>query len=158
MADDIRVKESTLLRQYASRLNGFASSVRHNNATIMKTMEHERDRAESMLREYELWEQNVTREVDTLVRHYEDTIQRYRLTGINIEKLGHSDMQAKQKLGEFRQCLETQKERVHSIRMKAEALQERTKAYFGQIEQMSERGTQVLHKQADLIDQYKSTL
>lgn len=67
-------------------------------------------------------------------------------------------MQAKQKLGEFCQCLETQKERVHSIRMKAEALQERTKAYFGQIEQMSERGTQVLHKQADLIDQYKSTL
>lgn len=157
MADDIRVKESTLLRQYASRLNGFATSVRHNSSNVMKTLERERDRAESLLREYERMEHDVTNQVNSLVCHYEDTIQRYRLTGINIEKLGHSDMQAKQKLGEFRQCLEMQKERVHSIRMKAETLQERTKAFAEQIEQMSERGTQVLHKQADLIDQYKST-
>lgn len=75
MADDIRVKESTLLRQYASRFNGFASSVRHNSSAVTKTLECERDSAESMLREYELMVQNVMREVDTLVRHYEDTIQ-----------------------------------------------------------------------------------
>lgn len=157
MADDIRVKESTLLRQYASRLNGFATSVRHNSSNVMNTLERERDRAESLLREYERMEHDVTNQVNTLARHYEDTIRQYQLTGASIERLGHSDMEAKQKLGEFRQCLEMQKERVRSIRMKAEALQERTIAFTGQVEQMSERGTQVLHKQADLIDQYKST-
>lgn len=156
MADDVRVEESTLLREYSNRLQGFASSIEGGSRNMVDALERERDEFTSIIRKAEDLEHSMTNKVESLVRRYEDTRRQYNLDGINSAMLGITDQEVKQKLEHLRMRIESLKELSRRSQMQIDEMTERTKMFSQNVVGTSERGMESLNRQADVIDEYKN--
>lgn len=156
MADDIRVGQSDLLRQYSTQLQRFASSVTRGSKNIVDALEKEEEKALKLYKECDSILNDIKHKVDALVGKYEDAKARYRLDGMNASLLGTTDQEAKQKLMLLQTLIETQREKINSIKTKSQSLAERTKAFSSNMQDTSQRGVESLSRQADIIDDYKS--
>lgn len=156
MADDVRVEESVLLREYSNRLHAFASSVNVGSRNLVDALEREREEFTSVIRKAEDLEYSMTNKVDSLIRRYEDARRQYNLDGINSAMLGTTDQEVKQKLEHLRMRIESLKELSRRSQMQIDEMTERTKMFSQNVIGTSERGTESLNRQADVIDEYKN--
>lgn len=156
MADDVRIEESVLLKEYSNRLQSFASSIKKESRNLVDVLEHERDEFTSVIKKAEDIERSTTDKVENLIRRYEDARRRYSLDGINSAMLGTTDQEVKQKLEHLRMCIESLKGLSSRSQMQIEESIERTKMFSQNVVGISERGTESLNRQANVIDEYKN--
>ena len=155
MVSDAQVKEISLLRQYAVRLDTFKDVIlggcvvlQHKAETILDNIQRHGSRAVSM-------HDSCSNEAPNTIKKYEYIVEHYRLTSINSEKLGSTADNAKQKMNEIDNCFREINDKTAQIKALITGLQQRTATYALVIRDMSGKGCEQLTKRCDILEKYK---
>lgn len=155
MASDAQVKEIALLRQYTSRLDTFKDVIlggclvlQHKAGSILDNIQREGSHAKSI-------HDNCSNDASSIIRTFEDIVERYRLTSINSALLGSTAPDAKQKMIEIDNCVNDIYDKIASTKALITGLQERTAAYAIVIRDMAGKGCEQLTKRCDILEKYK---
>lgn len=155
MADDIRVEQSDLLRQYSTQLQRFASSITRGSKNIVGVLEKIDDYVSRESQQHEKILAKAECDVHYIVQKYEDARSRYRLDGMNSALLGTTDLELKQKLLQLQSLIEFQQSKLKIIKNKSQSFTERTQAFSSNVNETSQRGGESLNRYASIIDEYK---
>ena len=155
MAADAQVKEITLLREYANRLDSFKDAILGGCVVLQ-------NKAESILDNLQREKTNIERGLDNCqtlssrtVEKYEDIIDRYRLTSSSSIYLGTTADDAKSKFEEIKKCAMEIKDKIAKVNSIITGLQERTAAYAMGIREMTNSGGTQLKKRIEILEKYK---
>lgn len=155
MVSDAQVKEISLLRQYAVRLDTFKDVIlggcvvlQHKAETILDNIQRDRSRAVSI-------HDSCSNEASNTIKKYEYIVEHYRLTSINSEKLGSTADNAKQKMNEIENCFREISDKTAQIKALITGLQQRTATYALVIRDMAGKGCEQLTKRCDILEKYK---
>ena len=155
MVSDAQVKEISLLRQYAARLDTFKDVIlggcvvlQHKAENILDNIQREGSRAKSI-------HDSCSNDTSDIVRKYEHIIEHYRLTSNNITLLGNTANDAKQKMSEIDNCINDINDKTAQIKALITGLKQRTAAYALVIRDMAGKGCEQLTKRCDMLEKYK---
>lgn len=155
MASDAQVKDISLLRSYAARLDMFkdvilggcaailykAESIKSDMQTISNRMENEMSQSEEKVKQ--------------IISRFDETIERYHLTSNNSALLGTTAIDAKAKLEQLKNCAEEIQRKVNQVKALISGLEERTGVYTLAVRSLSENGREQLSKRCDTLEKYK---
>ena len=155
MAADSQVKEITLLRDYANRLDYFKESIlggcdalKNKTESILDNLQREKAVIEKGLDDCQI-------QTSRIVARYEDIIDSYRLTSSSSIYLGPTADDAKSKYDEINKCAMEIKDKIAKVNSIIAGLQERTTAYAVRIREMTSNGGTQLKKRIEILERYK---
>jgi hypothetical protein len=155
MLTDAQIKEISLLRSYASRLDTFKDVILVGCGALLLKAESIKDDLQNISNRLDYDVRYSNNQADYVIRRYEEIVDRYQLTSQNSVLLGSTATDAKAKLSQLNNCAEEIKSKISHINSLMVGLQERTGAYTLAVRSMSEKGCEQLRKRCDILEQYK---
>ena len=155
MAADSQVKEITLLREYANRLDYFKESILGGCAALQNKAESILDNLQREKTIIENGLDDCLTQTSRTITRYEDIIDRYRLTSSSSMYLGTTADDAKSKYDEINKCAMEIKDKIAKVNSIIVGLQERTTAYAVGIREMTSNGSTQLKKRVEILEKYK---
>ena len=155
MAADSQIKEITLLREYANRLDYFKESILGGCAALQNKAESILDNLQREKAVIEKGLDDCQIQTSRTVAKYEDIIDRYRLTSSSSIYLGTTADDAKSKYDEINKCAMEIKDKIEKVNSIITGLQERTAAYVMGIREMTNNGGNQLKKRIEILERYK---
>ena len=155
MAADSQIKEITLLREYANRLDYFKESILGGCAALQNKAESILDNLQREKAVIEKGLHDCQIQTSRTVAKYEDIIDRYRLTSSSSIYLGTTADDAKSKYDEINKCAMEIKDKIEKVNSIITGLQERTTAYAVGIREMTSNGGTQLKKRVEILERYK---
>lgn len=155
MLTDAQIKEISLLRSYASRLDTFKDVILAGCAALLYKAESVKDDMQNISNRLNYEVNNCSNHADDVIRRYDDIVYRYQLTSQNSVLLGSTSTDAKEKMNQLNNCAEEIQSKISHIKSLLVGLEERTAAYTLAVRSMSEKGCEQLRKRCDILEQYK---
>ena len=155
MLTDAQIKEISLLRSYASRLDTFKDVILVGCAAMLLKAESIKDDLQNISSRLDYDVNYCNNQADYVNRRYEEIVDRYHLTSQNTVLLGSTATDAKGKMNQLNDCVEEIKSKITHINSLIAGLQERTGIYTLAVRNMSEKGCEQLRKRCDILEQYK---
>ena len=155
MVSDAQVKEVSILRQYANRLDIFKDVILVGCVALQGKAESiiESIRNDANMIDYET--NNCQSLSSNTIKKYDDIIERYNLSADNSSLLGNTADDAKQKMEEINKCAYEIEDVIRKVDALITGLQERTVAYAAVIREMASNGSEQLKKRCDILEKYK---
>ena len=143
--NDVSVKQTDVLRQYAAMLQKFGSSQIALCVALQRKAEKKREELNSFVRDIKVHELKV---------RYDEA--RGELESTSQVLLGNSDEEAELRLHEYIDSVSEIKNKVRAAEAKIGDFVQRIRAYTDNVTTATSEGAANLAQQAEIIEQYKS--
>ena len=152
--NDVSVKQTDVLRQYAAMLQKFGSSQIALCVALQRKAEKKREELNSFVRDIDRRENSLQEKVHELQVRYEEA--RGELESTSQVLLGNSDEEAELRLHEYTAAVSEIRNKVRAAEAKIGDFVQRIRAYTDNVTTATSEGAANLMQQAEIIEQYKS--
>ena len=152
--NDVSVKQTDVLRQYAAMLQKFGSSQIALCVALQRKAEKKREELNSFVRDIEGRQNSLQEKVHELKVRYDEA--RGELESTSEVLLGNSDEEAELRLHEYTAAVSEIKNKVRAAEAKIGDFIQRIREYTDNATTATSEGTANLMQQAEIIEQYKS--
>lgn len=152
--NDVSVKQTDVLRQYAAMLQKFGSSQIALCVALQRKAEKKREELNSFVRDIEGRQISLQEKVHELKVRYDEA--RGELESTSQVLLGNSDEEAELRLHEYIDSVSEIKNKVRAAEAKIGDFVQRIRAYTDNVTTATSEGAANLAQQAEIIEQYKS--
>jgi TolA-binding protein len=152
--NDVSVKQTDVLRQYAAMLQKFGSSQIALCVALQRKAEKKSEELNSFVRDIDRKQNSLQEKVHELKVRYDEA--RGELESTSEVLLGNSDEEAELRLHEYTAAVSEIKNKVRAAEAKIGDFIQRIRAYTDNATTATSEGTANLMQQAEIIEQYKS--
>jgi DNA repair exonuclease SbcCD ATPase subunit len=152
--NDVSVKQTDVLRQYAAMLQKFGSSQIALCVALQRKAEKKSEELNSFVRDIDRKQNSLQEKVHELKVRYDEA--RGELESTSEVLLGNSDEEAELRLHEYIAAISEIKNKVRAAEAKIGDFVQRTRAYTDNVTMATSEGAANLMQQAEIIEQYKS--
>ena len=152
--NDVSVKQTDVLRQYAAMLQKFGSSQIALCVALQRKAEKKSEELNSFVRDIEGRQNSLQEKVHELKVRYDEA--RGELESTSEVLLGNSDEEAELRLHEYTAAVSEIKNKVRAAEAKIGDFIQRIREYTDNATTATSEGTANLMQQAEIIEQYKS--
>ena len=152
--NDVSVKQTDVLRQYAAMLQKFGSSQIALCVALQRKAEKKREELNSFVRDIDRKQNSLQEKVHELKVRYDEA--RGELESTSEVLLGNSDEEAELRLHEYTAAVSEIKNKVRAAEAKIGDFIQRIREYTDNATTATSEGTANLMQQAEIIEQYKS--
>ena len=122
MLTDAQIKEISLLRSYASRLDTFKDVILVGCGALLLKAESVKDDLQNISNRLDYDVRYSNNQADYVIRRYEEIVDRYQLTSQNSVLLGSTATDAKAKLSQLNNCAEEIKSKIEDLEKEINSL------------------------------------
>ena len=152
--NDVSVKQTDVLRQYAAMLQKFGSSQIALCVALQRKAEKKRKELNSFVSDIERKQISLQEKVRVLKVRYDEA--RGEIESTSQALLGNSDEEAELRLLEYTAAVSEIKNKVRAAEAKIDDFVQRIRAYTDNVTTATSEGATNLMQQAEIIEQYKS--
>ena len=152
--NDVSVKQTDVLRQYAAMLQKFGSSQIALCVALQRKAEKKSEELNSFVRDIDRKQNSLQEKVHELKVRYDEA--RGELESTSEVLLGNSDEEAELRLHEYTAAVSEIKNKVRAAEAKIGDFIQRIREYTDNATTATSEGTANLMQQAEIIEQYKS--
>ena len=152
--NDVSVKQTDVLRQYAAMLQKFGSSQIALCVALQRKAEKKSEELNSFVRDIDRKQNSLQEKVHELKVRYDEA--RGELESTSQVLLGNSDEEAELRLHEYTAAVSEIKNKVRAAEAKIGDFIQRIREYTDNATTATSEGTANLMQQAEIIEQYKS--
>lgn len=152
--NDVSVKQTDVLRQYAAMLQKFGSSQIALCVALQRKAEKKSEEHNSFVRDIDRKQNSLQEKVHELKVRYDEA--RGELESTSEVLLGNSDEEAELRLHEYTAAVSEIKNKVRAAEAKIGDFIQRIREYTDNATTATSEGTANLMQQAEIIEQYKS--
>jgi hypothetical protein len=152
--NDVSVKQTDVLRQYAAMLQKFGSSQIALCVALQRKAEKKSEELNSFVRDIDRKQNSLQEKVHELKVRYDEA--RGELESPSQVLLGNSDEEAELRLHEYIASVSEIKNKVRAAEAKIGDFIQRTRAYTDNVTTATSEGAANLMQQAEIIELYKS--
>lgn len=152
--NDVSVKQTDVLRQYAAMLQKFGSSQIALCVALQRKAEKKRKELNSFVSDIERKQISLQEKVRVLKVRYDEA--RGEIESTSQALLGNSDEEAELRLLEYTAAVSEIKNKVRTAEAKIDDFVQRIRAYTDNVTTATSEGVANLAQQAEIIEQYKS--
>ena len=152
--NDVSVKQTDVLRQYAAMLQKFGSSQITLCVALQRKAEKKSEELNSFVRDIDRKQNSLQEKVHELKVRYDEA--RGELESTSEVLLGNSDEEAELRLHEYTAAVSEIKNKVRAAEAKIDDFVQRIRAYTDNVTTATSEGAANLMQQAEIIEQYKS--
>ena len=152
--NDVSVKQTDVLRQYAAMLQKFGSSQIALCVALQRKAEKKSEELNSFVRDIDRKQNSLQEKVHELKVRYDEA--RGELESTSEVLLGNSDEEAELRLHEYTAAVSEIKNKVRAAEAKIGDFIQRIREYTDNATMATSEGTANLMQQAEIIEQYKS--
>ena len=152
--NDVSVKQTDVLRQYAAMLQKFGSSQIALCEALQRKAEKKSEELNSFVRDIDRKQNSLQEKVHELKVRYDEA--RGELESTSEVLLGNSDEEAELRLHEYTAAVSEIKNKVRAAEAKIGDFIQRIREYTDNATTATSEGTANLMQQAEIIEQYKS--
>ena len=152
--NDVSVKQTDVLRQYAAMLQKFGSSQIALCVALQRKAEKKSEELNSFVRDIDRKQNSLQEKVHELKVRYDEA--RGELESTSEVLLGNSDEEAELRLHEYTAAVSEIKNKVRAAEAKIGDFVQRIRAYTDNVTTATSEGAANLAQQAEIIEQYKS--
>ena len=152
--NDVSVKQTDVLRQYAAMLQKFGSSQIALCVALQRKAEKKSEELNSFVRDIDRKQNSLQEKVHELKVRYDEA--RGELESTSEVLLGNSDEEAELRLHEYTAAVSEIKNKVRAAEEKIGDFIQRIREYTDNATTATSEGTANLMQQAEIIEQYKS--
>ena len=152
--NDVSVKQTDVLRQYAAMLQKFGSSQIALCVALQRKAEKKSEELNSFVRDIDRKQNSLQEKVHELKVRYDEA--RGELESTSQVLLGNSDEEAELRLHEYTAAVSEIKNKVRAAEAKIGDFVQRIRAYTDNVTTATSEGAANLAQQAEIIEQYKS--
>lgn len=152
--NDVSVKQTDVLRQYAAMLQKFGSSQIALCVALQRKAEKKRKELNSFVSDIERKQISLQEKVRVLKVRYDEA--RGEIESTSQALLGNSDEEAELRLLEYTSAVSEIKNKVRAAEAKIDDFVQRIRAYTDNVTIATSEGAANLMQQAEIIKQYKS--
>ena len=152
--NDVSVKQTDVLRQYAAMLQKFGSSQIALCVALQRKAEKKSEELNSFVRDIDRKQNSLQEKVHELKVRYDEA--RGELESTSEVLLGNSDEEAELRLHEYIDSVSEIKNKVRAAEAKIGDFIQRIREYTDNATTATSEGTANLMQQAEIIEQYKS--
>jgi len=152
--NDVSVKQTDVLRQYAAMLQKFGSSQIALCVALQRKAEKKREELNSFVSDIERKQISLQEKVRELKVRYDEA--RDEIESTSQVLLGNSDEEAELRLLEYTSAVSEIKNKVRAAEAKIDDFVQRIRAYTDNVTIATSEGAANLMQQAEIIEQYKS--
>lgn len=152
--NDVSVKQTDVLRQYAAMLQKFGSSQIALCVALQRKAEKKRKELNSFVSDIERKQISLQEKVRVLKVRYDEA--RGEIESTSQALLGNSDEEAELRLLEYTSAVSEIKNKVRAAEAKIDDFVQRIRAYTDNVTIATSEGAANLMQQAEIIEQYKS--
>ena len=152
--NDVSVKQTDVLRQYAAMLQKFGSSQIALCVALQRKAEKKSEELNSFVRDIDRKQNSLQEKVHELKVRYDEA--RGELESTSEVLLGNSDEEAELRLHEYTAAVSEIKNKVRAAEAKIGDFIQRIREYTDNATTATSAGTANLMQQAEIIEQYKS--
>lgn len=152
--NDVSVRQTDVLRQYAAMLQKFGSSQIALCVALQRKAEKKSEELNSFVRDIDRKQNSLQEKVHELKVRYDEA--RGELESTSEVLLGNSDEEAELRLHEYTAAVSEIKNKVRAAEAKIGDFIQRIREYTDNATTATSEGTANLMQQAEIIEQYKS--
>lgn len=152
--NDVSVKQTDVLRQYAAMLQKFGSSQIALCVALQRKAEKKREELNSFVSDIERKQISLQEKVRELKVRYDEA--RDEIESTSQVLLGNSDEEAELRLLEYTSAVSEIKNKVRAAEAKIDDFVQRIRAYTDNVTIATSEGAANMMQQAEIIEQYKS--
>ena len=152
--NEVRGKQTDVLRQYAAMLQKFGSSQIALCVALQRKAEKKSEELNSFVRDIDRKQNSLQEKVHELKVRYDEA--RGELESTSEVLLGNSDEEAELRLHEYTAAVSEIKNKVRAAEAKIGDFIQRIREYTDNATTATSEGTANLMQQAEIIEQYKS--
>ena len=152
--NDVSVKQTDVLRQYAAMLQKFGSSQIALCVALQRKAEKKSEELNSFVRDIDRKQNSLQEKVHELKVRYDEA--RGELESTSEVLLGNSDEEAELRLHEYTAAVSEIKNKVRAAEAKIGDFIQRIREYTDNATTATSEGTANLMQQAEIFEQYKS--
>ena len=152
--NDVSVKQTDVLRQYAAMLQKFGSSQIALCVALQRKAEKKSEELNSFVRDIDRKQNSLQEKVHELKVRYDEA--RGELESTSEVLLGNSDEEAELRLHEYTAAVSEIKNKVRAAEAKIGDFIQRIREYTDNATTATSEGAANLAQQAEIIEQYKS--
>ena len=152
--NDVSVKQTDVLRQYAAMLQKFGSSQIALCVALQRKAEKKSEELNSFVRDIDRKQNSLQEKVHELKVRYDEA--RGELESTSEVLLGNSDEEAELRLHEYTAAVSEIKNKVRAAEAKIGDFVQNIRAYTDNVTTATSEGAANLAQQAEIIEQYKS--